>query len=148
VSGTGHERGVAVSHENVEVVVKQFHDTNARDFAAVMAAYAEDVTLVFHGEVGPLSSTATGKAAVGEWFGDWFRQFAPDYRFDIKESRGVGDRVFILASHHGRGRGSGVPVAERWAYVYTVRMGKVSRVELWNDRNAREMALEAMGLAE
>jgi hypothetical protein len=27
-------------------------------------------------------------------------------------------------------------------------MGKVSRVELWNDRNAREMALEAMGLAE
>jgi ketosteroid isomerase-like protein len=137
-----------MSQENVDVVVKQFQDTNARDFASVMVAYAEDVTLELHGEVGPLVSTAAGKAAVGEWFGDWFRQFGRDYRFDIEESRGVGDRVFILASHHGRGRGSGVPVEERWAYVYTVREGKVSRLELWNDRDARERALAAIGLPE
>jgi ketosteroid isomerase-like protein len=133
-----------MSQENVEIVVKQFTDTNARDFTAVMDAYAEDVTLVLHGEIGPLSSAATGKVAVGEWFGDWFRQFGRDYRFDIEESRGVGDRVFVLATHHGRGRGSGVPVEERWAYLYTVHDGKVSRVELWNDRDAREAALAAL----
>jgi ketosteroid isomerase-like protein len=138
-----------MSQENVEVVVKQFGDTNARDFAAVMEAYAEDVMLVMHGEkVGVLGRTAIGKAAVGEWFGDWFRQFDRDYRFDIEESRGIGDRVFLVATHHGRGRDSGVPVEERWAYVYTVRNGKVSRVELWGDRDAREAALEAVGLSE
>jgi ketosteroid isomerase-like protein len=134
-----------MSQENVEVVVKQFEDTNARDFAAVMDAYVEDVTLVLHGDVGVLSRTATGKKAVGDWFGDWFRQFGPDYRFDIEETRGSGDRVFLLATHHGWGRGSGVPVEERWAYLYTVREGKVRGVELWNHRGAREAALEAMG---
>ena len=36
-----------------------------------------------------------------------------------------------------------MPVEERWAYVYTVHDGKVSRVELWNGRDAREAALEA-----
>ena len=135
-----------MSVDNVEVVAKQFADTNARDFAAVMAAYAEDVVLVMHGEkVGMLGRAATGKAAVGEWFGDWFRQFGRDYRFDVEETRGVGDRVLLVANHHGRGRDSGVPVEARWAYVYTLREGKVSRVELWGDRDAREAALEAIG---
>jgi len=137
-----------MSRENVEVVLKQFGDTNARDFAAVMEAYAEDVTVEVHGEkVGVLGRTVAGKVAVGEWFGDWFRQFGRDYRFDIEESRGVGDRVFLLATHRGRGRDSGVPVEERWAYVYTVREGKVSRVDIWGDRDAREAALEAVDLS-
>ena len=74
--------------ENVQVALKQFEDTNARDFAGVMDAWAEDVTLILHGEIALTGSTATGKAAVGEWFGDWFRQFGRDYRFDIEESRG------------------------------------------------------------
>jgi hypothetical protein len=33
-----------------------------------------------------------------------------------------------------------VPVEQRTAYVYTVLEGKVSRIEVWRDRNA---ALEA-----
>jgi ketosteroid isomerase-like protein len=43
---------------------------------------------------------------------------------------------------------SGVPVEERWAYLYTVRDGKVCRVELWADRDAREAALTALGRSE
>jgi ketosteroid isomerase-like protein len=138
-----------MSHENVEVVAKHFGDTNARDFAAVMEAYADDVRLVLHGDrLALFGATVTGKEAVGEWFGDWFRQFGRDYRFDIEESRDFGDRVLVVATHHGRGRDSGVPVEERWAYVYTVCEGKVTRVELWGDRNAREAAVESAGLAE
>ena len=129
-----------MSEENVRVVVKQFEDVNVRDFPAAMDAYADDVTLVFHGD-GLLKPRATGREAVGEWFGDWFRQFGRDYRFDIVEARGAGERVFILATHHGRGRESGVPVEETWAYLYAVRDGRVARVELWNDRDGHEAAL-------
>ncbi len=124
----------------MRVVVKQFEDVNVRDFPAAMDAYADDVTLVFHGD-GLLRQRATGREAVGEWFGDWFRQFGADYRFDIEEARGAGERVFILATHHGRGRESGVPVEETWAYLYAVRDGRVTRVELWNDRDGHEAAL-------
>ena len=137
-----------MSRENVEVVLRQFADTNARDFAAAMDAYADDVTLISHWGVGLLSPTATGRAAVGEWFGDWFRQFSSDYRLYIEDSRGVGDSVFILATHHGHGRGSGAPIEHRLAYAYTVRGGKVQHVELWADQDGREAALEAVGLSE
>jgi ketosteroid isomerase-like protein len=137
-----------MSQENVEVVLRQFADTNARDFGAAMDAYADDVTLIAHWGVGLLSPSATGKAAVGEWFGDWFRQFGSDYRFDIEDARGEADRVFVLATHHGRGRGSGAPIEERMAYAYTVRKGKVQHVELWADENCREAALDAVGLSE
>ncbi len=135
-----------MSGDNVRVVVKQFEDTNAREFRAVMEAYADDVTLTFHGEAGLLRQAASGRAAVGEWFGDWFRQFGPDYRFHIDEARGVDDRVFLIATHSGRGRGSGVPVRETWAYRYTVREGRVSGVELWGGHDARDTALAAAGV--
>jgi ketosteroid isomerase-like protein len=140
-----------MSREDVEVVVGQFEAVNARNFAAAMDAYAEDVTLVLHGRIlgrnddHDAVQTLSGKRAVGEWFGDWFRQFAPDYRFEIEEARDAGERVFLVATNHGRGRASGAPIEGRTVYTYTVREGKVSRVELWRDRKA---ALEAAGLPE
>jgi ketosteroid isomerase-like protein len=100
-----------------------------------MDAYADDVALVVHGGLSG-DETATGKVAVGEWFGDWFRQFGPDCQFEIEESRGSGDLVFVVAAHHGRGRASGTPVAGSSAYIYTVRDGKITRVEMWIDREA------------
>ena len=137
-----------MSQENVEVAVKQFESTNARDFAGVMDTWADDVTLIVHWLAGQGRDTATGKAAVGEWFGDWFRQFGRDYRFDIEETQDSGDRVFVLVTHHGHGRHSGVAVEQRAAHVYTLREGKVSRIEVWADEGAREAGLEAVGLRE
>lgn len=131
---------------NVEIVVGQFEAVNAREFAAAMEAYAEDVDLIAHGPLGDMvGRAATGKEAVGEWFGDWFRQFEPGYRFQIGDARGSGDRVFLVATHGGRGRASGAPVEGETAYVYTVREGKISRVELFADRDE---AFEAAGLKE
>jgi ketosteroid isomerase-like protein len=137
-----------MSQENVEIAVKQFEGTNARDFGGVMDTWADDVTLIVHWLAGQGSDTATGKAAVGEWFGDWFRQFGRDYRFDIEETHDSGERVFVLVTHHGRGRHSGVTVEQRVAHVYTLRVGKVTRIEVWAEEGAREAALEAVGLAE
>jgi ketosteroid isomerase-like protein len=137
-----------MSQENVEVVLKGLEDANERDFDAGMDALAEDVTLVLHGQVGVLGGTASGKAAVREWFRDWFEQFDPDYRMVVEESRDFGGRVFVLVTHHGRGRGSGVQVEHRVAYVCTVREGEVSRLEIWANRDARNTALETVGLRE
>ena len=79
---------------------------------------------------------------------DWFRQFGRDYRFDIEETRETDDRVFVLMTHHGRGRPSGVLVKQRLAHVHTLGEGKVSQIEVWVDDDAREVALEAAGLRE
>ena len=70
----------------VDVLREQFAATNERDFARAMSYYADDVVLVV--EEGFLNTgTFEGKEAVGEWYGDWFRAFGTDYRFEIEEIR-------------------------------------------------------------
>jgi ketosteroid isomerase-like protein len=115
-----------------------------------MDGWAKDVTLVTHGDlVGLVGVTGdnvlAGKEAVGDWFADWFRQLARDYRFEIDQVHDLGDRVLILVIHHTQGRTSGVPVTLRSGYLYTASDGKVSRMELWDNS---EEALEAAGLSE
>jgi ketosteroid isomerase-like protein len=51
--------------------------------------------------------------------------------------------VLLIASHGGRGRTSGVEVKGESGYLYTVRDGKITRVELYGSGAA---ALEAAGL--
>jgi ketosteroid isomerase-like protein len=135
-----------MSQENVEIVVGQLENTNVRDFKAVMDADADDVILRLHGWLRDIHGVAAvGKEAVGEWFGDWFRTFDRDYRFEVDEARDLGDRVLIVATHHGRGRVSGAPATQQMGYLYTVRDGKVSLLEIWTNQ---AHALEAAGLRE
>jgi hypothetical protein len=51
----------------------------------------------------------------------------------------------VVAHHEGRGRKSGVMVDTRFYEVYTLREGKVSRVDEFNEMAE---ALEAAGLSE
>ena len=123
-----------MSQRNVDVVVGTFENTNARDFEAVMGAYADDVVLGLHDDLVALGSEgAVGKEAVGEWFGDWMRTFERDYRFEVEEARDLGDRVFVIATHHGRGRLSGAPMRRRAGWVYTVRDGHITRIDVYSD---------------
>jgi ketosteroid isomerase-like protein len=130
-----------VSERDIATVRDQFEAVNERDFSRAMNHYAEDVSL-FVDEEGPEPGTYEGKEAVGRWFGEWFRSFARDYRFEVDEAREVGDVIFLHARHGGRGRASGVEVRGELSYLYAVRDGKVSRVEIYA---TRERALEAVG---
>lgn len=134
-----------MSQENVEVVCDQFAAVNERDFPRVMSRYAEDVELVVDPVAFLHGGTFKGRDAVGQWFGDWFRTFEPGYRFDIEETRDLGDVVFLSATHHGRGRASGAEVHGQTGYLYTVRGGKFVRLEIYRSPAA---ALEAAGPGE
>jgi ketosteroid isomerase-like protein len=134
-----------MSQQDIEVVVDQFAGVNERDFARVMDHYAEDVVLFVPPDAFLNPGTFEGREAVGEWFGDWFRNFELDYRFEIEEVRDLGEFVYVDARHHGRGRSSGAEVQDRNGYLYTVRAGKVVRVEIYD---SPADALEAAGLPE
>lgn len=127
------------------MVVEQFEAVNQRDFDRAMQIYADDVVLIVPGE-GLQTGTFSGKAAVGEWFGDWFRTFDRDYRFEIEEARELpGGAIFLLARHGGRGRLSGAEVRGENAYLYRVRSGQIAKVGFFA---GREEALAAAPLPE
>ena len=133
-----------MSEENVEVVCDQFAAVNERDFPRAMSHYAEEVELSVDPADFLSGGEFHGRDAVGQWFADWFTTFEADYHFDIDEARDLGDVVMLIASHRGRGRTSGVEVEWQTGYLYGLREGKITRVELFGDpAKAREAARRA-----
>jgi ketosteroid isomerase-like protein len=63
----------------------------------------------------------------------------------VEDVIGQGDRVFLAARFHAHGRASGVEVDTRVYEVYTLRDGKILRIDEYEDRAE---ALEAAGLSE
>jgi len=125
-----------------DIVRGQFEAVNRRDFAAAMDAYADDVELIAP-PTDLMGGDQRGKAAVGAWFGDWFRTFsATNFEWlDLVES---GDALALRARFIATGRRSGVELAHDYFYAYEVRDGKVVKVQFcasW------EEALQAAGLA-
>ena len=68
-----------------------------------------------------------------------------ELKVTVEEIIDAGDQVVVVAHHQGRGRESGVEVDTRFYEVYTLREGKVSRVDEYTERAE---ALEAAGLRE
>jgi ketosteroid isomerase-like protein len=129
-----------VAQQPIDVVRAQFDATNARDFERAMDMYADDVVLVVAESWGLGSGRFEGKKAVGEWFGDWFQQFADDYHFKFIETRDLGDGwVLLVAEHGGSGRSSGAPIGAESGYLYRVKGDRIDRVQLFpSPAEARE----------
>jgi ketosteroid isomerase-like protein len=121
---------------NVEVVREMLADYLRGDYDAALPAFAEGVEVVtalehFHGPAGVVREAR-------RWEEVW-----SDYRFDVEDLIGAGDKVVLLYHQVGRAKGSGIDVEERAGWVYTLREGKITRVEMFQDR---ETALRAAGL--
>jgi ketosteroid isomerase-like protein len=63
------------------------------------------------------------------WLSGW------DYwRAEADEFLEIGEYVVVLATYHGRGRGSGVEIEQLGAHVFKLRDGKVVRLEIFASR--------------
>jgi ketosteroid isomerase-like protein len=74
----------------------------------------------------------------------WRRTF-DEWRVEMDETIDGGDQVVLIQRQFGTGKESGVPVEFPSAGVYTLRGGKIVRVEYFL---TREEALEAAGLSK
>ena len=119
-----------MSDENLELVRRIHADWERGDFTDASWA-AEDIELVMDG-VPPVHvrGVAAMTNAWREWLSGW-----RDYRVQVEEFHVRGDRVFTLVRFGGRGRASDLPAIPqaRGANVWTVRDGKVVRLEAYAD---------------
>ena len=68
-----------------------------------------------------------------------------EIRFEPLEYIDAGESVVVDARLVGQGKKSGVAVERTWSYVWTLRSGRVIRMEGYADRAE---ALKAAGLAD
>ena len=91
-----------------------------------------------------VDSVVVGRDAVIQasrrYWGAW-----EDYRLDIEEVLDAGQSVMVILREQGRGKSSGVPVAQQHPQLWTFRDGLIIR---WESFRERAEALEAAGLLE
>jgi uncharacterized protein len=73
------------------------------------------------------------------WLSGW--EF---WRAEAEEFLEIEDHVVVLATYHGRGKGSGVEIRQEGAHVFKLRDGKVVRLEIFA---SREKALASVPAA-
>jgi ketosteroid isomerase-like protein len=72
------------------------------------------------------------------WLSGW--EF---WRAEAEEFLEFGDYVVVLASYHGRGKGSGVEIHQLGAHVFKLRDGKVVRLEIFASREKAIASVQA-----
>lgn len=135
-----------MSHDNVDVVRRVYEAAGRRDAETVLGLYDADVELdssrlEIVDSVGADSDVYRGHDGLRRFFREWHEAWESiDYDFDELIDAG-GDHVVSLVTLGGRGRASGAEVELALALVWTVREGKVVRLEWFT---SREEALRAV----
>jgi ketosteroid isomerase-like protein len=124
-----------MSQENVEIVLRFL----SVDVDTAMP-YADPGIVWNPVEELPTQGHEAVRASLAHWKAEW-----DDYKVMPEEFVDMGDSVVVTVRLHGRGRGSGVEIDARFYDVYTLRDGKIVRMDQFTERAE---ALEAVGLAE
>jgi uncharacterized protein len=132
-----------MSQGNVEIVQRGYEAFARGDIDAALSALDPEIEVrpapdfpgedSYHGRAGFLAYT-------GQWLESWDEYWViPEQFID------AGDQVVVPYRAVGRGRGSGIDVETRLVHVWTIREGKVVRMEIFSEFSE---ALEAAGLRE
>ncbi len=126
-----------MSEENIEIVRKMYEAYVRGDMDRALAFFHEDVEADFSIRVDSGVSTGRDELAkvVGSWIGAW-----DDYQEEIDEVHDFGSAICLVVTQRGRGKGSGVELANQFATVYEFTDGLITGVTMFD---SREKALEA-----
>ena len=124
-----------MSQENVEIV-RRFLDLDVEE----ALAYADPAVVWNPVEEAPAEGHGAVRASLERWKGEW-----DDYELVAEDFTDLGDRVLATVIMRGRGRGSGVEVAARLFDLYTVREGKIVRMDQFSEESE---ALDVAGRSE
>jgi ketosteroid isomerase-like protein len=128
---------------NVELVRSLFADWERGDFTPAEWAHPEIEFVIADG---PEPGTSTGLAGMAQAMRGWLSGWE-NYRLEAEQYRELDDeRVLVFYSQSGRGKASGLELAQRWpkaASLFLIRDNKVTSLVTYFDR---ERALADLGL--
>jgi ketosteroid isomerase-like protein len=133
-----------MSRENVEVVRRHYDAFNRGDLEGTLEPFDPNIEFIEDADVRPDAGAHHGIAAVQTFFqGMW--DSAQEVAIEPEEFIEHGDKVIVVARLYGRFRLTGIQGESRFVKVWTVRSGKITRLQLFADKRK---ALEAAGLSE
>ena len=132
---------------NTEIVKGMYAAFGRGDVAGVLNALADDVEWLTPGsKTIPFAGRYRGRAEVTGFFGKLAETTELD-PFTIEQYIEQGDVVVVLGSYTGRSKAAQKSFSSRWSMVFTLRGGKVTRFEEYQDTAAIEKAFAAPPMA-
>jgi ketosteroid isomerase-like protein len=132
-----------MSRENVEALKTVYSKWGRGDFWTP-EIFDPGVELSWAEELPDASDPVRGMDAVGASMRNWLAAW-DECRWMADEFIQKENRVLVLFTARGRGKGSSVEVEAHWAHLWTFRDGKATRVEGFTKQT---QALEILGLSE
>jgi ketosteroid isomerase-like protein len=130
-----------MSHDNVELVRALTDAGNRVDLDAAVALLTPDVVWEENAELPGLKEVYRGRAEVRAWAEQVLEVFEDPHQELDRITELSGDRIFTETVITAHGKGSGVPTELRYWAVYWIKEGKISRRQVfWNRDKAREAA--------
>jgi ketosteroid isomerase-like protein len=136
-----------MSEENVETVRRLYEAAARRDNSTVYSLYAPDIVWdASRTERGGMTGRVVrGHTALQKWLREWYAAWE-NIQDELEELIDATEHeVISVMSQRGRGRGSGVEVADRLATVWIICDGRIIRAT-WFPTRAE--ALNSTGLSE
>ena len=122
---------VFLAMESVDIVQQVGERWNAGDIEALLALYADDI-VVQTGEHWPEQAPVQGKAAFRESIDEWLSVWE-SIEIETDQVEAYGDRVVVRGAWRSTGRLSGVEGTMPIHIVFTVRDGRIARLEWFPD---------------
>jgi ketosteroid isomerase-like protein len=115
--------------ENVEVVHRMYEARDAGDAKGALAFFHPEVVLDarVHVDSGIVHGREELRRIIGEWVGAF-----DDWREEIHEIHDLGSQVYVVATQRGRAKGSGIEVESRYALLYEVEGGQITRMAMFS----------------
>jgi ketosteroid isomerase-like protein len=132
-----------MSQENVEVVRESLEAFSRRDIEALRRVTAADVELDWSASRGWLAGVYRGFDEVMRFYEGYYEAFEETV-VEAESYIPTGDLVVVPNVAHQRGR-DGIEVTARAAFVFTVRGGKLAKLDLYQETPE---ALKAVGLED
>jgi ketosteroid isomerase-like protein len=136
-----------MSQENMETIGAMFATLNERGVGAATEAFRDLLAVDFSLEEAaglPDPEAYTGREAFIANMAKLEESFE-ELRMEPLEIVDLGEKLIVVVSMSGRGRGSSVPVAMTFAQLWSLRDGKAVSLR---DYATRTEALAAVGLSE
>lgn len=126
------------AQENSQIVQKLYAAFGRGDISAILGQVAEDVDWNLPGTA-PISGRRRGRGEVAQFFTDMGNALDIQ-KLDAREFIAQGDRVVALGQERAQVRETGAVYVTEWAHVFTLRGGKIVKIQLFEDTGAQAAA--------
>ena len=133
-----------MSEQNMELVRRAYAHTQATGQAYAEGFAPEFVWDMSKYEGWPEQQRYEGVDGAQRFIDDWTGAW-DDWRLEIQEIYDAGDKVVVVVHQRGRGRATGMAVDMVFAQTWTIRDGRLTRMDMYSDPSE---ALKAAGLTE